>query len=156
MEITREVRNIRSSYNISPAQEVPLLVKTGNAEQDAVLAACREYLVSLARLSRLEFGQGLTKPSLAATVVVRGLEVHVPLEDVIDVDAERERVRKELAKTEAALERIARKLGNPDFVGKAPPAVVSQQRAARAELADQHAKLEATLAHLEAQGKSSD
>jgi valyl-tRNA synthetase len=54
------------------------------------------------------------------------------------------------------LERIARKLGNPDFVGKAPPAVVSQQRAARAELADQHAKLVATLAHLEAQGKSSD
>jgi valyl-tRNA synthetase len=156
MEITREVRNIRSSYSISPGQQVPLLVKTWSAEQDAVLAACREYLVSLARLSRLEFGQALTKPPLAATVVVQGLEAHVPLADVIDVGAERQRVQKELAKTEATLERIARKLGNADFVDKAPAEVVSQQKAAHAELADQHAKLKATLAHLEAHTKNSD
>ncbi len=58
MEITREVRNIRSGYNISPAQRVPLVVRTGSADQDATLASCREYLVSLARLSGLEFGQG--------------------------------------------------------------------------------------------------
>jgi valyl-tRNA synthetase len=156
MEITREVRNIRSNYNISPGQQVPLLVRTGSAEQDATLAACREYLVSLARLSRLEFGQGLTKPSLAATVVVQGLEVHVPLADVIDVGAERQRVQKELAKTEAALERIAKKLGNAEFVNKAPAEVVSQQKATYADLADQHAKLRATLAHLEAHTKNSD
>ena len=153
MEITREVRNIRSSYNVSPGQQVPLLVKTGSAEQDATLAACREYLVSLARLSRLEFGQGMTKPPLAATVVVQGLEAHVPLTDVIDVGAECQRVQKELTKTEAALERIARKLGNADFVGKAPAEVVSQPKAAHADLADQHAKLKATLAHLEAHTK---
>jgi valyl-tRNA synthetase len=154
MEITREVRNIRSNYNISPGQQVPLLVKTGNAEHDATLAACREYLVSLARLSRLEFGQALTKPPLAATVVVQGLEVHVALADVIDVGAERQRVQKELAKTEAALERIAKKLSNADFVSKAPAEVVSQQQATHAELADQHAKLKATLAHLDASEKS--
>ncbi len=153
MEITREVRNIRSIYNISPGHQVPLLVKTGTAEQDDMLAGCREYLVSLARLSRLEIGQSLAKPPLAATVVVQGLEVHVPLADVIDVGAERQRLQKELAKTEAALERIARKLGNTDFVGKAPAEVVSQQRATHAELADQHAKLQATLAHLEAHTK---
>jgi valyl-tRNA synthetase len=155
MEITREVRNIRSNYNISPGQQVPLLVKTGTAEQDAALAACREYLVSLARLSRLEFGRTLAKPPLAATVVVQGLEVHVPLADVIDVGAERQRVQKELAKTEAALERIAKKLSNADFVSKAPAEVVSQQKATHAELADQHAKLTATLVHLEANAKNS-
>jgi len=153
MEITREVRNIRSNYNISPGQQVPLLVRTGNAEQDATLAACREYLVSLARLSRLEFGQELTKPSLAATLVVQGLEVHVPLADLIDVGAERQRVQKELGKTEAALERIAKKLGNADFVSKAPAEVVSQQKATYADLTDQHAKLKATLTHLEASGE---
>jgi len=150
MEITREVRNIRSGYNISPAQRVPLLVKTGTAEQDTVLADCREYLVNLARLSQLEFGQRLLKPPLAATVVVQGLEVHVPLAEVIDLSAERQRLQKELAKTQAALERIAKKLGNEAFLGKAPAEVVGRERAAQAELADQHAKLAASLAHIEA------
>jgi valyl-tRNA synthetase len=156
MEITREVRNIRSNYNISPGQQVALLVKTGSAQQDTTLAACHEYLVSLARLSRLEFGQELTKPSLAATVVVQGLEVYVPLADVIDVGAERQRVQKDLAKTEAALERIAKKLGNADFLSKAPAEVVSQQKATYADLTDQHAKLQTTLAHLEAHTKGSE
>ena len=132
-----------------PRSGCPSVVKTGSADQDATLASCREYLVSLARLSGLEFGQGLTKPPLAATVVVRGFEVHVPLAEVIDLGAERQRLQKELTKTEAALERIAKKLGNEAFLGKAPAEVVSQQKATQAELADQHAKLKATLAHIE-------
>jgi valyl-tRNA synthetase len=58
-------------------------------------------------------------------------------------------LQKELAKTDAALERIAKKLGNEAFIGKAPAEVVSQQKATQAELADQRAKLSATLAHIE-------
>jgi valyl-tRNA synthetase len=81
--------------------------------------------------------------------VVRGFEVHVPLAEVIDLGAERQRLQKELAKTDAALERIAKKLGNEAFLGKAPAEVVSQQKATQAELADQHAKLKATLTHIE-------
>jgi len=156
MEITREVRNVRSSYNISPGQRVPLLVKTGSSDQDTMLAECRDYLVSLARLSGFEFGQHLAKPPLAATVVVQGLEMHVPLADVIDLHAERQRLQKELAKTEAALGRIAKKLGNEEFLGKAPAEVVSRERATQAELADVRAKLTASLAHIDAHVESSD
>jgi valyl-tRNA synthetase len=75
--------------------------------------------------------------------------VYVPLAEVIDLGAERQRLQKELAKTAVALERIAKKLGNEEFVGKAPVEVVAQQRTTQAELADQHAKLAATLAHIE-------
>ena len=149
MEITREVRNIRSGYNISPAQRVPLLVKTGTAEQDGVLADCREYLVNLARLSQFEFGRHLSKPPLAATVVMQGLEVHVPLADVIDLGAERQRLQKELAKTQAALERIGKKLDNAAFLDKAPADVVSREKASLAELMDVQTKLSASLAHVE-------
>ncbi|HEX7549076.1 MAG TPA: valine--tRNA ligase [Candidatus Methylomirabilis sp.] len=149
MEITREVRNIRSAYNISPAQRVPLVVKTSDGHQDAMLAAGRDYLVSLARLAHFEFGQETSKPELAATVVIQGLEVHVPLADVVDLDAESQRLQKELSKTEAALTRIVKKLGNEDFVRKAPAEVVSRERAAQTELADHRAKLKASLAHVE-------
>jgi valyl-tRNA synthetase len=155
MEVTREVRNVRSGYNISPAQRVPLLIHTANEEQDAMLADGREYLVSLARLSRFTFGQDLVKPTLAATVVVQGLEVYVPLEDVIDLTAERQRLEKELARTDAALERLAKKLGNAAFLGKAPAEVVSRERATQAELVETQTKLRASLAHLAAYVKSS-
>jgi valyl-tRNA synthetase len=128
---------------------VPLLVKTADATQDALVASCREYLTSLARLSRLEHGQELRKPALVATVVVRGFEVHVPLADVIDVNAERQRLQKELAKTEAALERIAKKLSSEAFVAKAPAEVVGQQRATQAELSNLAIKLRDGLAHIE-------
>jgi valyl-tRNA synthetase len=155
MDVTREVRNVRSNYNISPGQRVPLLVRTSSAEQDVMLGDCREYLVSLARLSSFEFGQNLAKPSLAATIVVRGLELHVPLAEVIDFNAERERLQKELAKTDGALERIAKKLQNEAFVGKAPAEVVSREKAAHAELTDTRAKLAASLAHIEEHLRSS-
>ena len=149
MEITREVRNIRSTYNISPGARVPLVVKTTNDHHDAILAAGREYLVSLARLSDFEFGTTLSKPELAATAIIQGLEVHVPLAGVIDLNAERLRLQKELSKTEAALERITKKLGNEEFVRKAPADVVTRERASLTDLADQHAKLKASLAHIE-------
>jgi valyl-tRNA synthetase len=141
MEITREVRNIRSAYNIPPAKRLSLVLHTGSAAQDAILESCRGYLVSLARLSRLEFGQGVAKPNVAATAVVKGIEAHVPLEDVIDLREEQGRLTRELAKVEKALERIERKLSNEEFLGKAPPSVVVQERATRAELLDAQAKL---------------
>jgi len=150
MEITREVRNIRSTYNIGPAQRVPLVIHTTTAAQDAELTACRGYLASLARLSQLTFGQGVTKPDLSATAVVRGVEAHVPLADVINLAEERERLRKDLAKVEAQLERIGKKLDNADFLAKAPAAVVEGERAKQAELVDARTKLAARLAHIEA------
>ncbi len=149
MEITREVRNIRSTYDISPGARVPLVVKTANEHDDAILAAGREYLVSLARLSRFEFGGAVAKPEFAAAAIVRGFEVYVPLADVIDLDAERRRLQKELAKAEAALARIGTKLENADFIRKAPAEVVSRERAAQADLAVQRAKLAASLEHIE-------
>jgi valyl-tRNA synthetase len=79
------------------------------------------------------------------------MEAHVPLEDLIDLAEERERLSRELAKVEQALDRVNRKLTNHDFLGKAPPAVVSQQRATQAELQDARAKLRESLGRLGAE-----
>ncbi|HSB69637.1 MAG TPA: valine--tRNA ligase [Candidatus Methylomirabilis sp.] len=150
MEITREVRNIRSTYNIPPGKRLPLVLHTTSAAQDGILESCRGYLASLARLSQLTFGRGVPKPNVTATAVVKGIEVHVPLEDVIDLREEQGRITRELAKVEKALERITKKLGNDEFLGKAPAAVVSQERAARAELLETQAKLQESVARITA------
>ncbi|MBI4840573.1 MAG: class I tRNA ligase family protein, partial [candidate division NC10 bacterium] len=154
MEITREVRNIRSNYNIPPGKRLPLTLRTSSPGQDAALELCQEYLTSLARLSRLTWGHDVARPNLAATAVVRGIEVHVPLEDLIDLHEESERLTRELAKVDQTLERVTRKLQNEEFLGRAPAAVVSREKATRAELQDARAKLREGLERIEAHLKS--
>jgi len=154
MEITREVRNIRSNYDVPPARRVPLLLRTSNPSHDAAIEACREYLTSLARLSQISWGRDAARPSAAATAVVRGIELHLPLEGLINLREERERLRKELTKVEQALDRVGRKLRNEEFLAKAPEAVVNQQKAIQMELQDAQAKLRESLGRIEAHLKS--
>ena len=148
MEITREVRNIRSSYQIPPTKRLPLILRTSSPAQHAILEACQGYLTDLGRLSHLSWGPGVDRPGMAATAVVKGIEVHVPLEGVIDFREERERLRRELAKVDQALEQVTRKLSNEAFLGKAPAAVVSREEASRAELLDAQATLRESLARV--------
>jgi valyl-tRNA synthetase len=154
MEITREVRNIRSNYNIPPARRLPLVLRTSGEPHQAILEPCEAYLKSLARLSRLTWGQDVIKPAVAATAVVKGIEVYVPLEGLIDLREEQERLRRELAKVEQSLDRVTKKLTNEEFLGKAPPVVVSRERAARAELLDAQAKLREGLSRITAHLKA--
>jgi valyl-tRNA synthetase len=148
MEITREVRNIRSAYNIPPGERVPLVLHTSAPGQDGILESGRVYLESLARLSRLDFGSLTAKPRMAASAVVRGIEVYLPLEGVIDLEAERQRLGRELAKARQHLERVSQKLANEAFVRKAPEAVIAKERATQAELQDAVGKQEEALARL--------
>ena len=150
MEITREVRNIRSNYNILPGTRLPLVLRTSSPSQEDALKACQGYLTSLAKLSDLVWGQEAARPVVAASAVVRGIEVHVPLEGVIDLMEEQKRLSRELAKVEQALDRVGRKLSNEEFLGKAPAAVVSREKATRAELQDAREKLKDSLQRIEA------
>ncbi len=150
MEITREVRNIRSNYNIPPGERLPVILRTSTPTHDAFLQTCEAYLTNLARLSHLTWGHQVVKPEMAASALVRGIEVYVPLEGVIDLAAERGRLRRELAKVNESLERVSRKLTNTDFLGKAPAEVVSRQRATHAELQDARGKLQEGLGRIEA------
>jgi len=149
MGIIREVRNIRSAYNVSPAVRVPLVLRVASPALQATLATGSGYLVNLARLSRLAVGPDQAKPELAATAVVKGAELFVPLEEVIDLQAERGRLAKELARVEQGLARIDKKLGNQEFVRKAPPAVVEKEQASRAELLEAQGRLAENLRRIE-------
>ena len=150
MEITREVRNIRSNYNVPPGKRVPVVLRTSSPVHDTVLEACQGHLTSLARLSHLTWGQDVARPPIAATAVVLGIEVHLPLEGLIDLQEEQERLSRDLSKVEQALDRVRRKLSNREFLEKAPAAVVSQQKATQTELQDARAKLREGLERIEA------
>jgi valyl-tRNA synthetase len=100
-------------------------------------------------VKELRIGTAEVKPKAAATGVIRGAEVYVPLEGVLDLAEERARLRKEIAKTSQDVELFAKKLSNKNFVEKAPRAVVEKDAARLEELKAMREKLEKSLKMLE-------
>jgi len=148
-EIVRSVRNIRKKMGM--ADRTPLLrlvLSLGDAAPQAGLEANRVLLCDQAALSDLQIGVGLPKPPHSAAAVLPGMDLYVPLEGVIDLGAERTRLRDRVAKARQYLEGSDRKLANAGFVDKAPKEVVDKERQRNAELRDEIARLEANLAEL--------
>ncbi|WP_449446562.1 valine--tRNA ligase [Thermomonas brevis] len=133
------VRRIRSELGVSPAKQVALLVRGGNAEDAARIARFDAQLRFLCKLERIEAITG--EPPAAAPAVVGDLQVFVPLEGLVDLDAERARLDKELAKLGAEKDKSEAKLAK--FGAGVPAAVVEQERQ---RLADWSAKLDALSA----------
>jgi valyl-tRNA synthetase len=147
MEVVRAVRNIRTKMQIHPGARLAALVKT-DAEKARVLAGTEALARRLAGLERIEAGPQIEKPAHAAAEVVAGAEVYVPLEGVIDLEAERKRLQDRIAKEQAHLAQIEKKLANRNFVQRAPDEVVARERARAQEVRDAIAALERNLAEL--------
>jgi valyl-tRNA synthetase len=105
-----------------------VLVKTESDRLSDALAHHREQVSVLAKASRLEYGTDLRKPPLSGSAVVSGAEIYVPLEGIIDVDKERQRLKKELDKLTLLLEKTGKKLQNQAFLDQAPVEVVEAEK----------------------------
>jgi valyl-tRNA synthetase len=132
-------RALRSQMQLSPAEKVPLYVEGDVASVGA--EALRPYLMALARLSDVKFVDVLPK-SVAPVEVVGSFRVM--LEVKIDVAAECARIQKEIARLRGEIAKAGAKLENPNFVDRAPPAVVAQER-------ERLATFEATIDKLKGQ-----
>ena len=133
------LRRIRSELGVSPAKQVSLLVRGGNADDAARVARFDAQLRFLCKLERIETLAG--EPPAAAPAVVGELQLFVPLEGLVDLDAERVRLDKEIVKIAAEKDKSEAKLAK--FGAGVPAAVVEQERA---RLIDWSAKLEALTA----------
>ncbi|WP_338865579.1 valine--tRNA ligase [Myxococcus stipitatus] len=136
------LRTIRGESNLPPATKLKAVVQSPDARTRELLERWRGYLLPLAGLSDVQVGPPGAKPPQAAAFVATNLEIYVPLAGLIDLDAERDRLRKEIARAEQEAASVLRKLENPNFVAKAPPDVVEKDRARVAELKERKAKLE--------------
>jgi valyl-tRNA synthetase len=139
------IRNIRGEANIKPGQPVSILFQGGN-EGDRKLATVTEDLFK--RLGKVEeitwLGADAQVPP-NALALVGNLKVMVPLAGLIDLDAEKARLGKEIAKKETELSRLEGKLRNPNFVEKAPAEVVAKESQKREEAAAALAMLQDQL-----------
>lgn len=143
IEIIRTIRNIRSEYNVEPAKKIAAHIAAGNSYD--LLSKHQEILVALARLEKDDLHIAATldeKPSqTVAQVISGGIEIYLPLAGMIDLEAERERWHKEVAQLEKRIAASQVKLSNPNFVEKAPAAVVDKEREQLVDLELQAAKI---------------
>ncbi|MFN3310961.1 MAG: valine--tRNA ligase [Thermomonas sp.] len=130
------LRRIRSELGVSPARQIALLLRGGSAEDAARIARFDAQLRFLCKLERIEAITG--EPPAAAPAVVGELQLFVPLQGLVDLDAERARLDKELAKVGAEKAKSEAKLAK--FGPGVPAAVVEQERQ---RLADWSSKLAA-------------
>ena len=141
------VRSVRSEMNVPPGAKVPLLLKGTGDITKARLDTHRPLIETLARLESLTLSED-EAPKGAAQFVVEEATAILPLADVIDIDAERARLKKEMDKQAGEIAKIDKKLSNPGFLAKAPPEVVEEQKDRRAEAEAVVAKLTEALKRL--------
>ncbi|MDY4340029.1 valine--tRNA ligase [Xanthomonas sp. LF07-6] len=131
------LRRVRSELQVAPSRQVPLLLQGGQAEDRARIERFAAQLRFLLKLESIQWlDDGAPSPA-AATAIVGELTLLVPLEGLVDLDAERLRLDKEIARVAAEKDKSEAKLGK--FTDKVPPAVIEQERQ---RLADWSAQLD--------------
>jgi valyl-tRNA synthetase len=125
------IRNIRAEQNISPNRKISAIARELTAESQGLLEKAAPYITRLGGLEELQFNGD--RPHLASTAVVADFELVVPLEGLIDIDKEIERLTKEQKQLQGLITGQEKKLGNENFVARAPEAVVAAERTKLAE-----------------------
>jgi len=144
------VRKIRSGMNIPPSKPLPILLQNSSADDAARLDSNRDFLMTLAKLESVTIlSEGDDIPE-SATALVGEMKLLIPMAGLIDKEAELARLTKEIGKLEKELARVSGKLANPNYVEKAPAAVVEKEKAKLAEIQSSLEQLKEQLTRIEA------
>lgn len=145
IRLVSEIRTARTGLNVPPGAR---LKGYARGASDATRARLAANSAAIARLARIEVAEGEAPTGGAAQVVVDEATYVLPLEGVIDLEAERARLAKGIAAAEKERDGLAGRLGNPAFVEKAKPEAVEKARADHAEKSLEAEQLAAALARL--------
>ncbi|MGF9759249.1 valine--tRNA ligase [Microvirga sp. 0TCS3.31] len=146
VDLVNEIRSARSETNVPAGAQIPLVLVASSADVQARAGRWGDIVKRLARISDISFAEAAPKSSIQ--LLIRGETAALPLEGVIDLDAERARLAKEIQKLDVEVGKIDAKLGNADFIKRAPEEVVEEQRERREEALTRKAKMEEALGRL--------
>jgi valyl-tRNA synthetase len=122
------IRQIRSEMDIKPGQPLPVACQNGSNIDSQRIENNRLLLVSLAKLESITWLEPNQQAPESATSLVGDMNLLIPLAGLIDKDAELTRLRKNILKLEQEVQRLEAKLGNDNFVSRAPSAVVNKEK----------------------------
>jgi valyl-tRNA synthetase len=147
VDLVSEIRSVRSEMGVPAGAQLPLTLV---GAEPSIVAAAKNWGETIQRLARVtEIGFADSAPAGSAQMIVRGALAAIPLAGIVDIDAERARLAKEIAKERKDVAGIEAKLGNADFVARAPEEVVEENRERREAALARIAKMEAALARFD-------
>lgn len=140
MEAIKNIRNIRAGMNVPPSKKAKVIFVTKGSEAD-ILDSGKTFFERLASASEVIVQPDKAGiPSNAVAAIIHGAEIFIPLEELVDVEKEIERLMKEKANLEKELERVISKLGNEGFVAKAPQKLIEEEKAKKLKYQEMYDK----------------
>src|SRR3984957_5424984 len=146
IDLITAIRSVRVEMNIPAATMLPLVLADASPQTAIRAKHWSEFIQRLARIADISFADA--PPRGAVQLVVRGDVAALPLKGVIDLDAERARLAKDMAKADADIARVDAKLNNPNFASRAPEEVVEEEKEKREEAQARKAKIAEALQRL--------
>ena len=144
MAAIKAIRNRRAEMNVPPSRKAQLFIETASEDTFRTGAV---FMQKLASASEVTVGKDFSLET-AVSIITEDARIYIPMAELIDFEAERARLNKELAAAEKQLSQIDAKLSNENFVNKAPANVVQGQRDAAEKLRDKIAMLKDSIASL--------
>ncbi len=149
MTVIDNIRSIRGELNVPIGAAVKVLIQAPDAEKRERLSTyLGQYLPAFMRVHSITIAESLSKPPASAEAVIDGLVIYIPLEGVIDLEAERARLSKRHRQVVKDVTAAQNTLDNPNFINRAPAKVVSQKRAQLERLLAEQEKLSQSLSVL--------
>ena len=148
IELIKAVRNIRAEANAPMSTSIDLLIQVDSEKEAAIIENNTDYLANFVHPKDLKVATEIEAPKLSKNAVVKGAQIFVPLEELVDLGEEIAKLNKDAEKLESEITRIDKKLGNAGFVAKAPAAVVDEQKSKRADYESQLEAVKARIADL--------
>ncbi len=140
------IRSVRAEMNVPAGAKIPLVVVQAGDQTRSRTATHQPAIERMARIEGVTFADAV--PANSAQVIV-GEAIHaLPLGDVIDLDAEKARLKKDIDKLDGEIAKIDKKLGNEQFVAKAPEEVIEEQKQRKQTALDRKERLNTALSHL--------
>jgi len=127
-ELITSIRAMRKEANVPPSTMVDVVVKPKDENILETLSSNESYIRRLAKVESFSTGFDLHKPETSKSAVVRGTEIFVSLEGLVNVDAERERLEKEINRVKGVIAGIESKLSNEQFIKRAPAQVIEKEK----------------------------
>ena len=147
-DIVGAVRSIRARYGISPKQALDVIVKPKDKKISGLISSQVDLIKRLANTSEFSVDKDSKKPDQSSVVVANNLEIFIVLKGLVDFEAEKARLTKEidaLSKDEAM---FSKKLSNPGFLKNAKPEVIEKDKAKLAKIQDNLSRLENQIKEL--------
>jgi len=142
-QVIGAIRNIRGEMNVPPAKEAELFVHASDKQKIDIIKTNELSINKLARVSKILYDG--ERPNLTASAVVQGIDLYLPLAELIDIEVEKNRLKKEVTRLENQLNGLQKKLLNRDFIARAPKEVIEKEQQKKANWETNLKKLQGNL-----------